>query len=172
MLTFEPTFFFMKFIKRTLIFLLAAFIVIQFFHPEKNISDAAPANHISKSFPFPGNIKEIVSNSCYDCHSNNTRYPWYYHIQPVAWWMNDHIQEGKSHLNFDEFASYRPRRQYSKFGDTKDMIKEDEMPLSSYILGHPRAALSPEQKQIITAWCNNCMSAMKAIYPLDSLIKH
>jgi len=161
----------MNVFRKILVLLAIAFIVIQFFHPEKNISEAAPVNHISKKFPYPAEVEKIISFSCYDCHSNNTRYPWYSHIQPVAWWLNDHIKEGKSHLNFDEYASYPAFRQYRKFDQTIKEIKEDEMPLPSYLVGHPKAALSPEQKETITAWCNSCMAVMKASYPPDSLKK-
>src|SRR5689334_784373 len=105
----------MRFVKRILILLLIAFIIIQFFHPEKNISTAIPVNHISKNFLVPDEVTAILSNSRNDCHSNNTRYPWYNHIQPVAWWLNDHVTEGKKHLNFDEYSSYNLRRQYRKF---------------------------------------------------------
>lgn len=151
--------------------LLIAFIIIQFFRPEKNVSAAVSLNHISKNFPVSKDVAQILSNSCYDCHSNNTRYPWYFSVQPVAWWLHDHITEGKKHLNFDEFDSYHPRRQYNKFDETIDMIKEDEMPLPSYLVGHSDAVLSPEQKEKVIAWCNNCMNAMKAVYPMDSLVK-
>jgi hypothetical protein len=161
----------MRFLKRILILLLIAFIIIQFFRPEKNVSADASVNNISKNFPVPADVAQILSNSCYDCHSDNTRYPWYFSIQPVAWWLTDHVQEGKKHLNFDEFASYPLRRQYNKFDQTIDMVKKDEMPLSSYLVIHGDAILSPEQKEKVIAWCSNCMNAMKAAYPIDSLVK-
>jgi hypothetical protein len=86
----------MKFLKRVLIPLLIAFIIIQFFRPEKNISASAAAKHISTKFSFPDDVEQILSNSCYDCHSNNTRYPWYFSVQPVAWWLDDHVREESS----------------------------------------------------------------------------
>jgi len=161
----------MKFLKRILLVVVIAFIVIQFFRSEKNISAAARSNHITVKFSVPGDVKQILSTSCYDCHSNNTRYPWYHSVQPVAWWLRSHISEGKEHLNFDEFASYKLRRQYHKFEEIIEMVKEDEMPLPSYLVGHRDAVLSPEQKEKIIAWSNNCMEEMKAVYPVDSLVK-
>jgi hypothetical protein len=161
----------MNVFRRILASLAIVLIIIQFFRPEKNISGAAPVSHISKKFPYPAEVEKIISFSCYDCHSNNTRYPWYSHIQPVAWWLDDHIKEGKSHLNFDEYLSYPAFRQYRKFEQTIKEIKEDEMPLPSYLVGHPKAALSPEQKETVMAWCNSCMAIMKASYPADSLKK-
>src|SRR5215213_3952211 len=101
----------MRFLKKIFIVLVIAFIVIQFFRPEKNISAAAPSNHIAAKFSVPADVNQILSTSCYDCHTNNTRYPWYSYVQPVAWWLDDHIREGKKHLNFDEYASYNLRRQ-------------------------------------------------------------
>jgi hypothetical protein len=161
----------MRLLKKILILLLIAFIVIQFFHPGKNSSAAAPVNSVSKNFPVPDDVAQILAVACYDCHSNNTRYPWYSHIQPVAWWLNNHIQEGKKHLNFDEFATYPLRRQYGKFDQTIKVIKKDEMPLPSYLIIHRDAVLSPEQKEKVIAWSKNCMDAMKTAYPIDSLVK-
>jgi hypothetical protein len=161
----------MRLFKKILILLLIAFIVIQFFHPGKNSSAAAPVNSVSKNFPVPDDVAQILAVACYDCHSNNTRYPWYSHIQPVAWWLNNHIQEGKKHLDFDEFATYPLRRQYGKFDQTIKVIKKDEMPLPSYLIIHRDAVLSPEQKEKVIAWSKNCMDAMKAAYPIDSLVK-
>ena len=111
----------MKLLKKIFIVLIIALICIQFFHPEKNVSSETSSNHISKQFSVPDDVRQIISTSCYDCHSNNTNYPWYFSVQPVAWWLNHHIEEGKEHLNFDEFSSYRPRRQFRKF----EQIKED-----------------------------------------------
>jgi hypothetical protein len=161
----------MKILKRVMLLLVILFVIIQFIRPSKNISDAAPSAHISKNFPVPDDVKQILSTSCYDCHSNNTRYPWYNHVQPIAWWLNDHVTEGKKHLNFDEFSSYRLRRQFHKFEEIGEMVKEDEMPLNSYTLIHRDASLSVEQKFRITQWCSDCMNKMQLEYPLDSLVQ-
>ena len=91
--------------KKILVFLLIFLIVIQFIHPEKNKASGAQANSIGTVFPVPENVKTILEKACNDCHTNNTRYPWYSNIQPVHWWMNHHVQEGKRHLNFDEYTN-------------------------------------------------------------------
>src|SRR5437588_254530 len=116
--------------------LVIVLIVIQVFHPEKNISAAEPANHISKQFAIPQDVKNTLNKSCGDCHSNNTTYPWYFNVQPVAWWLADHIEEGKRQVNFDEFTTYSLRRQFKKFKEIKEQIEIDEMPISSYSLLH------------------------------------
>ena len=80
--------------------LLAILVIIQFFHSTKNINATATANDISKLYTVPKDVETILKTSCYDCHSNNTKYPWYNNIQPVAWWLNNHIQEGKKRDQF------------------------------------------------------------------------
>ncbi len=159
-------------IKKIFYLLLAAFIIIQFFHPAKNISaNASAANDISKVFIVPNNVNTILKNSCYDCHSSNTQYPWYSKIQPAAWLLNDHIEEGKREVNFNEFATYSLRRQYKKFEEIIKQVKEEEMPLSSYTFIHRGAELSKEQKLVLYSWAAAAMDNMKAKYPADSLKK-
>jgi hypothetical protein len=151
--------------------LLAGLIIIQFFHPEKNINitEAATLNDISKIYAVPENVHSILKTSCYDCHSNNTYYPWYNNIQPVAWWLNHHVEEGKRELNFNEFATYRIRRQYKKMEEVIDQLKEDEMPLSSYTLIHRDAKLSQDQKLVLSNWADAIRKNMESKYPPDSL---
>src|SRR4051812_1459572 len=96
-----------RFLKRILLLLSVVFVIIQFFHPAKNQSEVISINDITKVYPVPGEVQKILKTSCYDCHSNNSIYPWYAKIQPVSWWLNHHIDEGKHELNFSEFATYR-----------------------------------------------------------------
>ncbi len=105
------------------------------------------------------------------CHSNNTRYPWYAEIQPVAWWLNDHIVDGKKDLNFSEFTKYRIRKQYFKFDEIEKLVKENVMPLPSYTWIHKDAVLSSQQKLAIAAWSNSIRDSIKANYPPDSLLR-
>ena len=115
-------------IKRILLFLLAAFVVIQFIHPKPNKAKGDQPYYIGNSFPVPDDVKSILSKACNDCHSNNTRYPWYSNIQPVDWWLTNHIKEGKAHLNFDVYTNRNLRYQYHKMEELVDIVKEGEMP--------------------------------------------
>ena len=160
-----------KFFKRFLLLLLLVFIGIQFFRPEKNISEGISANDITVKYAVPDDVKAILKTSCYDCHSNNTNYPWYNNIQPVAWWLKDHIDEGKRELNFSEFASYRIGRQYRKLEGINGEIKDGEMPLTSYTLIHGDAKLTDEERVTLTTWAQTIMDTMKAHHPIDSLIR-
>jgi hypothetical protein len=159
----------MKIFKKLLIVLLVVFVVAQAFRPEKNNSNDT-SKDISNSYVVPENVKTILAKACNDCHSNNTRYPWYAEIQPVAWWINDHVKDGKKHLNFNEFDGYRIARQYKKLEECIDEVKDGEMPLTSYTIIHKDAKLSDDEKQILFTWCEIIRDSIKARYPADSLV--
>jgi hypothetical protein len=148
---------------------VSGIIGIQFIHPARNISNVSPKSSITEKFIVPDEVHQVLLNSCYDCHSNNTRYPWYANIQPVEWWLTKHINDGKRHLNFDEFASYPVRRQYGKLKEIKEQLDRDEMPLASYSLIHRSSILSVDQKTMVVNWCEALLDTFKAHYPLDSL---
>ncbi|MEP7142101.1 MAG: heme-binding domain-containing protein [Ferruginibacter sp.] len=160
-----------KTLKKLALALLAVLIIIQFFRPAKNNSTlpGVSSNDISKVWPVTDDVHKILQTSCYDCHSNNTKYPWYINVQPVAWWMNDHILEGKKEINFSEFASYRIGRQYKKMEEIIEQVKDDEMPLYSYTIIHRNAILNKDQKLSLTNWANAIRDSIKANYPADSL---
>lgn len=158
-------------LKKILLVLLLALIIIQFIHPKPNKSPGDQPNYIGKSFAIPDDVKGILAKACNDCHSNNTRYPWYSNIQPVDWWLTNHIHEGKRHLNFDEYTTGRLRAQYHRMEETIDQVKNNEMPLNSYTWIHKDAILKQDEKDRLIAWAQSVMDTMKAKYPLDSLIR-
>lgn len=160
-----------KIFKRILTILLIIFIAIQFIRPAKNISEGISANHISTKYAVPDSIQAILKVACYDCHSNNTRYPWYNQIQPITWWLNNHITDGKRGLNFSEFTSYRIKKQFHRLDDIDELVKKDEMPLSSYTLIHTDARLTDRQKLALYTWTARIKDSIKAYYPADSLLK-
>ena len=152
--------------KKILIWAVVLLAAIQFIHPAKNISTEISAAKIIA----PAEVEQILKTSCNDCHSNNTIYPWYNNIQPVAWWLNHHVDEGKHELNFDEFAAYKPRKQYHKMEELEEMVNEDEMPLPSYLLVHKDAVLNAQQKELLIDWSKSIRADLEAKYPKDSLI--
>lgn len=139
-------------IKKTIAGFAVILIGIQFFQPSRNQSDEVTASHFEKLYNVPQDVKAILSKSCYDCHSNNTNYPWYSRIQPGAWFMAEHIKDGKGELNFSNFGEYSARRQRNKFRAISGQVKDGEMPLSSYTLIHRNAALSEEDKRTLVKW--------------------
>lgn len=155
--------------KKVLLALLVVFLILQAFRPEKNLS-GNKENDISTLYTVPAEVDQILVKACNDCHSNKTEYPWYAEVQPVAWWLDDHVKDGKKHLNFNEFASYRLAKQYHKLEEVIDEVKEGEMPLESYTVVHRNANLTMEEKNILVNWSMAVRDTMKARYPADSLI--
>ena len=158
-------------IKKILLFLLAALIVIQFIHPKPNKTKGDQPDYIGKTFSIPEDVNKILGKACNDCHSNNTRYPWYSNFQPVDWWMNGHIKKGKKGMNLDEYTNKRLRYQYHKMEDLIEQVKEGDMPLNSYTWIHKDAILSPAEKNSLINWANSVMDTLKAKYPMDSLVR-
>jgi hypothetical protein len=101
---------------------------------------------------IPDTVLTLLKNACYDCHSDNTDYPWYSNIQPMGWLMTYHIKQAKSQLNFSEFGSYSQRRQLSKLDGIANSIKDDIMPLKSYKMIHKNAQLSAKEKVLLINW--------------------
>ncbi|MEO5564687.1 MAG: heme-binding domain-containing protein [Chitinophagaceae bacterium] len=158
-------------IKKIFLFLLVALIAIQFFHPKRNETKAAQPNYIGSAFPIPPDVKNILAKACDDCHSNNTLYPWYSKIQPVDWWLDKHVQDGKKHLNLDDYTNRNLRYQYHKLEEIAEQVKEGEMPLKSYTWMHKDAILSETEKNTLINWADAMRDSMKAKYPIDSLIR-
>lgn len=154
-----------------MIILLIVFVLIQFIRPEKNRSTGINDKDISTLYYIPDSIQTILKVACYDCHSNNTVYPWYAEIQPVAWWLDNHVKDGKKHLNYSEFAKYRIRKQYIKFEETEELVKENVMPLPSYTWIHKDAILSERQKRALIEWSSSIRDSLKTKYPADSFLK-
>lgn len=151
--------------------LLVALIIIQFIHPKKNKAEGSQPNYIGNNFTVPADVKTILEKACNDCHSNNSNYPWYANLQPVHWWMEKHIKDGKKHLNYDEYTNRPLRYQYHKMEETIEMIKEGEMPLNSYTWTHKDAKLNEEEKTKLISWAESVMDNMKSKYPIDSLVR-
>ena len=157
-------------LKKFFLVLGLAFIVIQFFRPEKNESNDS-TYAITTKYTVPNEVQVILKTSCNDCHSNKTNYPWYSNVQPVAWWLNEHVVDGKKHLNYSEFTKKPLFVQNHKLEETIEMVEKKEMPLASYTYFglHPQANLTDEQREMIIDWAKAQMRYLKETYPADSL---
>lgn len=138
--------------KKILLAILAVLIAIQLIRPARNESSQALPTDIAKIYVVPDSVQTVLQQACYDCHSNNTRYPWYTNVQPFGWFMARHVRNGKAQLNFSDFGSYSLRKQRNKLRGIANSIKDDAMPLSSYTLMHPDARLSSTQKALLMDW--------------------
>ncbi|MES2005506.1 heme-binding domain-containing protein [Sediminibacterium roseum] len=149
--------------KKIILFVAVVLIAIQFIQPAHNINGQVSPGDFGKIYSVPVNVQTSLQVACYDCHSNNTRYPWYANIQPPGWMMARHIKNGKAKLNFSEFGSYTGRRQISKLKGIATQIKDGDMPLSSYTLIHKNAILSAADKNLIIEWVYKTADSLSAI---------
>jgi hypothetical protein len=139
-------------VKKILVGLLLLFVVMQLLQPTRNISEGPFENDISKVYAVPADVQNILTQKCYDCHSNNTHYPWYIHIQPIGWWMASHIKDAKDHLNFSEFKTYDANRAAHKLEELSEEVTGGTMPLKSYVWLHGDTKVTPEEVQAINNW--------------------
>ena len=149
-------------LRKILLALLAVFVVIQFIRPAKNQAPGLSSTDITTKYAVPANVHAVLKRSCFDCHSNNTDYPWYNNIQPVAWWLNEHINEGKDELNFAEFATYSPKKARHKLEKVAEAVTDGWMPLNSYLWIHQDAKLNPEEAKLLADWAKGLRSQIPA----------
>ncbi len=132
---------------------LVVFALMQFYQPKQGSGEAiAQPQSIEAVYEVPGQVAGILERACYDCHSNATDYPWYSYVQPVGWWLEGHISEGKEELNFSAFGTYSKRRQASKLESIAGQVREGSMPPESYALMHRDATLTKEEVQVLLQW--------------------
>ena len=158
----------MGIVKKVMIGLLVALVVIQFVHPTKNADAAITDLHITKMYQVPDSVQLILNKACNDCHSNNTAYPWYSKIQPVDWWLNDHVEEGKEELNLSEFGKRTLAKQAKKLKKLADEVEEGEMPLESYTWMHKDAKLTAAEKQMLITWAKTLADEIAAKAPPET----
>ncbi|MFD2568452.1 heme-binding domain-containing protein [Pseudotenacibaculum haliotis] len=152
----------MKIVKKILLFLLVVFVIAQFFGPEKNEGDITTINTFLAESNPPENVKIILKETCYDCHSDVTRYPWYFSITPVNYWMAEHVEHGKEELNFSKWAEYSLKRKEHKMEEVWEEVEKKKMPLDSYTWTHSDAKLTQEQIQALVTWAKKVQADYKA----------
>jgi hypothetical protein len=145
----------MTVVKKILLGGVFVLVVIQFIRPAKNIAVTGPGpNDITVLHPTSREVTGVLMKACYDCHSDRTRYPWYAEVQPIGWWLANHVKEGKRHLNFSEFGAYAPRRAAHKLQEVVRTLQKNEMPPGSYALIHRDAALTPGEVDTLIRWAD------------------
>lgn len=132
--------------------ILILLVLIQVVQPTKNKSEGPSEDDISKVYAMPNDLHQTLVHKCYDCHSNNTRYPWYFNIQPIGWWLAAHVHDAKEHLNFSTFRNYTSARKANKLEDLLEVVEDGSMPIKSYVAFHPESVLTKEDKEAIKTW--------------------
>jgi hypothetical protein len=152
----------MRLAKRILLLSGILLILLQFIRPVSNKNGQVLTTDISKVVSIPDTVLTMLKNACFDCHSNNTDYPWYSNIQPLGWFLVHHIKLAKSQLNFSEFGTYSQRQQLSRLDGITNSIKDDIMPLKSYKIMHKSAQLSTNEKLLLINWAQQSTDSLSA----------
>ena len=142
----------MRIIKKLGWLLLIVFIIAQFFGPEKNSGSLESISGFFEDTNPSNNVKLILKETCFDCHSDVTRYPWYNTITPINYWMSSHIGHAKEHFNTSNWNGNSIKRKDHKFEELIEMVEQKEMPLPSYTWTHSEAKLTDEQIKLILDW--------------------
>lgn len=152
--------------KRILLASVIILVAIQFVRPARNASTQPPgSDDFIVRFNPPANVTSALRRACYDCHSDSTRYPWYADVQPVAWWLASHIDEGREHLNLSRFGTYTPQIQARKLNRMSDEMVNGKMPLWSYTLIHTDARLTEAEVNDVTAWIDALHDKLPSAQP-------
>jgi len=141
--------------KKILIVVALVAVIIQFFRIDKENPAYEPSNDFITVENAPEDIQIILEQACYDCHSHTTTYPWYSNIAPVSWWLKDHVDHGREHLNFSVWASYDAERREHKLEELAEEVEKGEMPLDSYTWTHAESRLTDEQRKKLIDWANS-----------------
>ena len=149
-------------LRKILIGLLILFIVIQFIRPGRNNGSIAGPADITHYVQVPDSVMRVLQVSCYDCHSNRTVYPWYANINPVGWWLQHHVNEGKQAINFSDLSAMPKKKLVHRMGDIGEQVEEHEMPLSSYLIIHKDAALTDAQIRMLKEWSARAKAEVSA----------
>ncbi len=138
--------------KKIFFILIGLFILIQFIRIDQNNPTIDQGKDFASIQTIPITVRTTVKQSCYDCHSNETVYPWYANVAPVSWWIKGHINDARSAINFSEWEKYTNEEKARKLINSVAYIKPDQMPLSSYVSQHPEAKLTAKNKKILMDW--------------------
>lgn len=139
-------------LKNVLILLFGVVIIFQFFQIDRSVPVIDPSSDVFAVLEASEEVQQLVQAACYDCHSHKTDYPWYSYVAPVSWWIKDHIEHGRKHLNFSKWTSYEPKKAAHKLEECFEEVAKEVMPLESYTWAHAKARLTEAQRAKLVSW--------------------
>jgi hypothetical protein len=150
-------------LKWIFVILLAVFALMQLTNLGHTNPDVSPGHDfLSSTNPPPDEVTVLLREACYDCHSYETRWPWYGHVAPVSWWLNSHVADARAQLNFSEWPHNDPQKASRKLNHIGDAVRDGDMPLPSYAKIHRAARLTEEQRNTLSEWAFNEADRLKA----------
>ncbi|MEO6051246.1 MAG: heme-binding domain-containing protein [Pyrinomonadaceae bacterium] len=141
-----------KIVKVFCVAILAGLVVIQFFGIDKTNPPVVQGETLESAVSVSPDASQIMVRSCNDCHTNTTIFPWYTYVQPVGWFMKNHIDDGRRKLNFSVFNTYPVKKKAKKLEEICEQVESKEMPLPSYLWIHRPAVLSESEAKALCDW--------------------
>ena len=136
------------------IVLVVALIAIQFIRPDRTNPQVDPSKDFAAQPGSDPSIAALLRRACYDCHSDETQWPWYSNVAPASWQVADDVHTGRRHVNFSIWGKYPPSRRSESLDDIHDQLTSGDMPLRKYLFLHPDARLTPAERESIIAWAD------------------
>jgi hypothetical protein len=141
-----------KWLKRMSGIGLFAFIAMQFGNPSHQNPPVLPGNDVLASNPPPPSVTALLMVACYDCHSFETKWPWYSYVAPVSWSVVRDVNAARASLNFSDWPHGEARRERKRWRRVAEVIQNGEMPLPSYTWIHRQARLDTRQRAELVKW--------------------
>jgi hypothetical protein len=138
--------------KRSLIILAVVFLLAQFIRPDTALPAREPADDLIAITQPNAEVATLLRAACYDCHSSETKYPWYDRITPVNWWVQDHVEHGREEGNFSNWGGLKEKKRRHFAEEAVELIEEEEMPLPPYRITHPEARLTDAQRALLIGY--------------------
>ena len=132
--------------------IIALVVIIQFFPSGRPEVIENNKNDLSANNQLPDSVQQLLKSACYDCHSNETKYPWYAYVAPVSWLVSRDTWMGREHLNFSEWESYDKMDKAKHLGDIAEEVEDGVMPIPIYVLMHPEAKLKLADRELLVEW--------------------
>ncbi|TYA71467.1 heme-binding domain-containing protein [Seonamhaeicola marinus] len=149
----------MKIVKKILLVLVLALVLLQFYRPDKNNAETRNITAFIEDTKPTKEVSAILEKYCYDCHSNKTTYPWYAEVAPVSLWVNHHVEEGKEHFDVSNWSAYKVKKRDHKLDELIEEVEEGKMPLDSYTWLH--GSMSEEEKETLINWAKGVRANYK-----------
>lgn len=149
----------MKTLKNCIYWFLIIFALIQFIPVDRVNKPVDKKADFVQVYQTPENVREILRNACYDCHSDETVYPKYAFVAPISWSVKNHVNKGRRHLNLSEWTTFNRDLKKSMLENSARSLKDYSMPMGGYIAWHPEANLTKAQRTLLVNYFENILKS-------------
>ena len=147
-------------VRRVAIVCIGGALAIQLVRPDRTNPATDPSRTMAAVLQVPSEVASVLERGCRDCHSHDTRWPWYSNVAPVSWFVIDHVNHGRRHFNYSDWAQYDKDQVPRLLKDSCALTRKEEMPISSYLWLHQEARLSDRDIAALCDWTDSELRAL------------